>query len=331
MKYLNDPLGKRILLILIAGLIIIVADYIMSVSDNNSVFRDKEGNVLILRPDEGDDPNHVLLKATVKDGKDTYEKEYELSIEPYSRNEKKSDDDSSYDEKKTKVPDDEIIAYELRSAISEVNDDISVRKVRLPSSLPSGENIYWSTKRKTNTVPLLFIIFVTCFLLYRNRLSPIKKLKKAQSDSIARQLPEFINKLVLLLNVGLVLTTAFEMSVEESLDSNKADEDYFYGKMRDIYLSMKETNSSLNSGFRAFAKESGDNGLMRISNILSDNISKGVELTEKLQLEGEVLWLNRKRNCEERGRLSETRLTLPLTLFLLVLIIITVSPALLEL
>ncbi len=70
---------------------------------------------------------------------------------------------------------------------------------------------------------------------------------------------------------------------------------------------------------------------MRISNIISDNISKGVELTHKLQRESEILRINRKRACEERGRIAETRLTLPLTIFLLVLIVITVSPALLEL
>ncbi|MFQ7012468.1 MAG: hypothetical protein ACLRTA_08070, partial [Clostridia bacterium] len=59
--------------------------------------------------------------------------------------------------------------------------------------------------------------------------------------------------------------------------------------------------------------------------------SKGTGLTEKLQAESEILWMNRKKNCEERGRLAETKLTLPLVIFLLVLIVITIAPALLEL
>ena len=70
---------------------------------------------------------------------------------------------------------------------------------------------------------------------------------------------------------------------------------------------------------------------MRVSNIINDNINKGVELTDKLQAESEILWLNRKKSCEEKGRLAETKMTLPLMLFLMVLIIITVAPALLEL
>ncbi len=44
-----------------------------------------------------------------------------------------------------------------------------------------------------------------------------------------------------------------------------------------------------------------------------------------------MLWLERKKSCEERGRLAETKLTLPLMIFLMVLIVITVAPALMEL
>ena len=78
-------------------------------------------------------------------------------------------------------------------------------------------------------------------------------------------------------------------------------------------------------------RESGIRELMRISNIINDNVNKGVELTDKLQAESELLWMNRKKSCEEKGRLAETKLTLPLMIFLMVLIMITVAPALLEL
>ena len=106
--------------------------------------------------------------------------------------------------------------------------------------------------------------------------------------------------------------------------------------MAEIDHKIRETNSSLEKEFRAFARSSecsgkGSRELMRISNIISDNISKGAELTDKLQSESEALWLSRKSDSEERGRLAETKLTMPLTVFLLVLVVVTVSPALLEL
>ena len=136
--------------------------------------------------------------------------------------------------------------------------------------------------------------------------------------------------MVLLLNAGLVLNTAFEKSIEESAGFKKNDKDYFYRKLKGIYVLAKNTNGSLHREFRAFAKESGLKELVRISNIINDNVNKGVELTAKLQAESEMLWLNRKKSCEERGRLAETKLTLPLIIFLMVLIVITVAPALLE-
>ncbi|MBQ3184719.1 MAG: hypothetical protein IJB54_01905, partial [Firmicutes bacterium] len=68
-----------------------------------------------------------------------------------------------------------------------------------------------------------------------------------------------------------------------------------------------------------------------VSNIIEDNVNKGTELTGKLRSESDMLWMDRKKKCEEMGRLAETKLTLPLMLFLIVLIVITVAPALLEL
>ena len=94
---------------------------------------------------------------------------------------------------------------------------------------------------------------------------------------------------------------------------------------------MKTANGSMYRELREFARKSGIKELIRVANIICDNVSKGTGLTEKLQAESEILWMNRKKNCEERGRLAETKLTLPLVIFLLVLIVITIAPALLEL
>ncbi len=41
------------------------------------------------------------------------------------------------------------------------------------------------------------------------------------------------------------------------------------------------------------------------------------------------MWIGRKKKAEEKGKLAETKLTFPLMILLLVLIMITVAPALL--
>ena len=70
---------------------------------------------------------------------------------------------------------------------------------------------------------------------------------------------------------------------------------------------------------------------MRVSSIISDNINKGSELTEKLERETDSLWNARRLHAEQRGRLAETKMTIPLAVFLCVLIIITVAPAMMQL
>jgi dynactin complex subunit len=101
--------------------------------------------------------------------------------------------------------------------------------------------------------------------------------------------------------------------------------------MRDIYDTVHNTNGSMSTEFRNFAKESGIRELLRLSNIIEDNIHKGAALSEKLEAESENLWISRKKACEEKGRLSETKMTVPLMMFLMVLIVITVAPAMIEL
>ncbi|MDI9494554.1 MAG: bacterial type II secretion system protein F domain protein, partial [Bacillota bacterium] len=62
-----------------------------------------------------------------------------------------------------------------------------------------------------------------------------------------------------------------------------------------------------------------------------DNINKGSSLAEKLEAEGTLLWMDRKKRAEERARLAETKLSFPLMLLLLSLMIITTAPILLSL
>ena len=101
-------------------------------------------------------------------------------------------------------------------------------------------------------------------------------------------------------------------------------------QLTQIGRAVRETNGSLCQELQQFAKRSGVKELIRISNILSDNLNKGTDLSEKLKQENSLLWLARKQQSEEKGRLAETKLTLPLMILLLVLIMMTIAPAMME-
>ncbi len=337
---LNQKACKTILVLIICGLLAIAVDLILASSANSIGVIHKDGATYLLRPDAGSSSESISLNAEIRNGNSLSKEKVNLVLDPYSL-ETKSDDGKADDNDDSKeMSKQELVSSEIRSLVFSINDDTSLRQIKLPAQLPSGEKLKWTVQKNTNTAIIAFTIMALSFLVYRKRLSPLKKLRQLRQASITSELPEFINRIVLLLNAGLVLDQAFEKSVEQGLGNNKnpsGESDYFYSQMNAIYTRIRETNSSMTQEFRTFAKSCRSTDaetakeLMRISNIFNDNISKGVELTQKLQRESEILWINRKRSCEERGRLSESLLSFPLTLYLLVLIVLTVSPALLEL
>ena len=356
---LNRLAVKRIMIVITAGILLLLFDFFIGFDFASLSLLQGDNGVYLVRPGEGRSTGHISLKADIETDDGTVTKKYDVSLYPYARqggsasgnsNGLFGSGDSGRNDGSSDgagaMSEDELLAYEMRSVIGSLNDDQSARRVSLPNHLRTGERITWTSERKANTAVIAFGMMLLAVLIYVRRLDPLEKIRLQQQDSVRRQLPEFINRLVLLLGAGLVLSSAFETIVEENITTDKRhanerqsdnrQEDYFYQCMSDIYNRIKETNGSLAKEFRAFARSGlglgeGDRELMRISNIISDNISKGVELADKLQSESEMLWLSRKRSSEERGRLAETKLTLPLTVFLLVLVVVTVSPALLEL
>lgn len=323
---------KSIIAVLAAGALLIATDMVLSSQGQSAGIVESGGSIYIVRPAEDQDPGHLVLRAEVSDGDKVIEKKIDLTMEPYekeSSEEKQDDGDGEAAGKRNR----EAVEMELRGIASELNSDKAVKKVKLPDSLASGEKISWEVEDKSgsNGIAIMAVTVLTAFCIYKKRFSVLEQQRRLQRESVMRQLPEFVNRLVLLLNAGLVLTSAFEKSVEESFVEDSKGDDYFYGKLREIYVLCTTTNASMHVEFRKMAKESGIRELMRVSNIISDNIRKGVELTGKLQAESELLWISRKKSCEEKGRLAETKLTLPLMIFLMVLIIITAAPALMEL
>lgn len=324
-KVLREKAKKQIIIAAALGLALMIIDIAVSYGNNDIKMVKTHGHIYMVRPAADSKTAHIQLKAKVLGKREHFEKNFSIALEPYG-NEKtvKEDKDKSltYEEK---------TAMELRRMVSGFNDDSKVKHIELPSKLESGEKILWERRRNSNSAAIMAVTLLIMTAIYKNRYSALEKQEREARQSVIRQLPEFVNRLVLLMNAGLVLNTAFEKAVKESMEFSRKENDYFYQNMKAIYMSVKTANGSMHREFRCFAKNSGIKELMRISNIISDNISKGVELTQKLQSESEILWINRKKSCEERGRLAETKLTFPLVIFLMVLVMITIAPAMLEL
>jgi len=222
------------------------------------------------------------------------------------------------------------IESEISKLVKLINRSYDGKELILPTELSEEVRLVWREARDSKLPMLAPVLLLTLFIIYQNRYSRIKKMENDAKEGVIIELPDFINKLVLLLNAGLVFTTAFDRILTKCGDKPNEIKSYFYQQLLQIDRSVRETNSSLIAGLKEFAGRSGVRELTRAVNIISDNIDKGAELASKLQGESELLWLTKKKLAEEKGRIAETKLTFPLVMLLLALIMVTVAPALME-
>jgi hypothetical protein len=203
--------------------------------------------------------------------------------------------------------------------------------VTLPEETESGIGLVWERPRESGALALLFFLPFLGYLVYRNRYKGMDNAVARMRASIRRDFPDFLAKLLLLLNAGLVVTAAVSKIADDYRQHRRAGEEkVFFEELCGMESRIRGANTSLIAEFSDLAVRSGQREVMRFSAILGDNIDKGSALADKLMQEEGMLRMMRKKRAEERGRLAETKLTFPMALQLGAIILITVAPAAFE-
>ncbi len=224
----------------------------------------------------------------------------------------------------------------LEGTLEKINEPDTSMNIALPQQLDHGVRIKWLNGRDNNIILIIFSFLFAILIVFLKRYDQINKEIKEAEESISKDLPEFINKLVLLLNAGLVVSTAFSKIVDDHEAyhhaESKSDKNnrFLYSELYEIQKKVNQSNASLIRELKDFSRRSGSRELVRITAVISDNWNKGSMLAEKLEGESNMLWNNRKKRAEEKGKISETKLTFPLMILLIVLIMITIAPAMME-
>ncbi len=278
----------------------------------------------ILRPSQEQGACSFSTEVEVDMEGQAVTKEYCITIQP------KGSGQFSQEEILFEKSEEETMEAELKGLISGLNADTSSWKIVLPKELKAGQRLTWREAKGSNGALYAMVALAAVLLLYKTRFYRVEREERRARESIVQELPGFINKIVLLLNAGSVLNAAFAKAMEDYEKSGRR-QSYFYDQMEQINRSVQEANGSLHEELQAFARRSRVKELMRVTNIIIDNISKGADLSDKLKKEDDLLWFSRKQNAEEKGRLAETKMTMPLVILLMVLILITIAPAMMEL
>ena len=322
-KQMRRMTGGLLLLILLAT----IQQFSTPRFDGNAIAFNEQGSILsIQRPENGDDTLTVDVDVVTKDGLNLTKQGVTLSVDSLSAIKERALNEgvSSSSEQEASLQ------HEIRKTIYQLNNAASGEKVALPDQLSDGTNINWIPRKHNNFVLVLFVIMTIGYVVYRYRDHAIAQAERNARESVLKELPEFVNKLVLLMNAGLVLQTAFQKIITEYTKNSTETQCYFYDQLLRIQQKCIATNGSLAMEIRSFAMRTGVVEFMRLANIIGDSISKGADLMHQLKMEGDCLWAVRRKQMEEKGKLAETKLTLPLVILLMVLVMITIAPAMME-
>lgn len=327
---IQKGIKKKYILACILFFCVIVFHYYSEQDIQKKVIKDEKGAVVsVNRPLAGNEPFQFIISAEIMTGQGIMEKDFQITIEPYDSREMSEESEDNIADLQSERPYSEQIEQQIEQSLDELNQNTKTQSIHLPLKTDNGETICWKLKRNSNA-PLYILLFLfSLYLIHRTRYDKVKAKEQAAKRSIIKELPEFTNKLILLLNAGVVLNTAFVKIMEDRGITQKEDS-YFYQQLGNIYKSMTSANGALQEEFRGFARRSGVRELMRVANIINDNIKKGTDLTEKLQRENEILWFSRKQQAEEHAKLAETKLTMPLMILLSVLVLVTIAPAMMD-
>jgi len=217
----------------------------------------------------------------------------------------------------------ERLSVEISKMVREINRG-EAQMTELPQLTPDGAKLSWVLPEKgmEYLLPLFFPILIM-FFSYRDTIDREKQSRKRERESILRELPNFSNKLVLLMESGIIYDEAVERISELG-----------EGKVEKIFLEAirkaKTTNGRVEKIVGDYAKENNISELSRLISIIYESRERGTDLREKLIGEAEILWEKRKRQAEEQGKLADTKLALPLGMMLVSLLLVTAAPALMQ-
>jgi len=154
-----------------------------------------------------------------------------------------------------------------------------------------------------------------------------KKETQHKRNDIIRNLPAFGTKLELFLNCGMVYEDAMSKVIDGYSKEFPNELSKLISDAKELALiSGRDEMEILGEKSRSLKIKE----LTRITAMIADSKYKGTELGEKLSREGEYLWQRRIKTAEENAKLAELKLSLPLALQLLSLIIITAAPAVIQ-
>ena len=302
--------------------LLILALVVKGPEESGRLVADRQGNIIGINRRSMDRSERYDLSLEIEDGKEIITRDVILTLQA------ETDGRSGI-----RLNKEESREAELDAAIDNMISSIEYsreKKIRLPSELPDGTAVRWLGARQSTgsvivIIPLMYVSLV--ILMAANSIKPDKTAAE-ERRSIMRGLPRFCNQLYLMMNAGLILSDAFD-TISTGYETNKNCSSF----ERDLVELRDATDGhriSTAQVINEYAVKHDVKELIRIAAILTENEKRGSDVVESLERESRYLWDERKTVARECGKAIDTRMSYPLGLLLILLIVITMAPALMN-
>lgn len=320
----SEKIWKKIGSITMACVLLFSAILLKNAFTKPSVSCDKNGYVKTINRKSLSQIEEYALELEIQDGEKVATKDVTIHTKLVNNRLKKEK------LKEEKSEEQAIRDAEIDRVIA--NAEKSDKKIiKLPDMLEDGTKLKWKIKHKFDSslymIPVLYTILV--LFIIGDFIGKKKRCNEILRNDIIQGLPRFTNQMLLMMNAGMILSDALGR-ICDSYEIIPEEERSFF---ENALVKMSETNADSRVSaamlMNEFAGKYNIKELMRISTILSENEKRGSDIISKLTEESHFLWEERKIIAKEKGKLIDTKMAWPLGLLLILLIVITMAPALL--
>lgn len=307
--------------ITIIFLLLLAVSIFSGLKENSKYILDEKGNVVAIKTNRDYKTGYEFNIKAIENGICTNHEEI-LNINRKENSNKKTKSSSKETVNSNREREIEKLLYSMENTNKKI--------ISIPQTTESGIKLIWKKKEKNKydmVILFIFYIFIITLIVQKDKIGQIKKNKKIRED-ILIELPSFVSKLVLMLEAGLIMQNAVEEIISGYKKTPNIKRTIFQNELINIWNKNYYTKST-----GKFMIEVAENfkvkELLRISIILDEGERKGGNIIEKLESESKYLWENRKIIAIEKGKLIDMKMVYPMGILLIILIMITMAPAIL--
>ena len=321
----DKKVGSRLFLLTLSMALFILALAIRGGDVKSHFITDQNGNIIAIQRESLATSEEYNLNLEIVDGENSSERSVRINKQATDNNKsaRPSDEDTEQAEREAEITG---IITDI-----ELSDD---KRIKLPACLSDGSRLKWSIKEKAVDTSWIFIPFVyiaLVLLVIKSSVDSVSDTNKEVRQSIIMGMPRFTNQLLLMMNAGMILSDAVERISSSYKILGEENMGFFEHELTQLAERNLDHRSSTAILINDLASEYNVKELMRISTILMENERRGSDVIDNLERESRYLWDDRKIVARERGKMIDTKMSYPLAILLLLLIVITMAPALMNL